>query len=598
MATSEIAGTAVDARRAIGARRAVAVVVAKRWFRVSLCALGIAAAPLIVLPVVRGGGLDALDAQTVLTLFVGWSFVGSGFVAWDRRPENRIGALLLGLGLWWTAGRLMGPPTTASSLVYSVGWVWRLAWVVGFVLVLLSFPRGRLATRVDKVLVGVVFFAGVPLQVLWLLFLELEDPPNAFLVWPSASTADAIDTSQRVIWLCCALVLVAMLAGRWLRASRPLRRTLAPALAGGITVLVFSLWVIYVKFRPAPPLLLSCLLAAYAAVPVALLASILRARLARSSVGDLFIELRANPTPEHLRDALARALGDPSLLLAYWLPEYETYADLDGRPIELPDSSGRATTHVERDGRPLAALVHDASLRDEPALLDAVCAAAGIALENAQLQSELRARLEELRGSRVRILEAAQTERQRLERNLHDGAQQRLVSLSLELGLLGARLGADAEATQALADARRELAESLQELRELARGIHPAVVTGHGLAVALESLTARAPVPVDLSVELEGRLPEPIEVAAYYLVSESLTNVARYARASGVTVHVAQADGELVVEVVDDGVGGADAEGGSGLRGLADRVEALDGHLRISSPAGGGTRIRAEIPCV
>jgi signal transduction histidine kinase len=564
---------------------------------VALFLLGIATAPLSVLPAIRSGGLDALDTTAVLAVLVPWSFVLSGFIAWDRRPANRIGVLLMILGFWWISGRLMGPPTTSSSLVNTVGIVWRLAWVVGFVFVLLSFPRGRLSSLADKVLAGVVFFAGVPLQILWLLFLEGQDPANAFLVWPSKSTADAIDAAQRVIWLGAAVALVAMLATRWIRAGRPLRRALAPVLAGGITVLAFSALVIVQKFRPVPTYLLWCVFAAYTAVPLALLASILRARLARSSVGDLFIELRANPAPQHLRDALARALNDPSLTLAYWLPEYETYADLDGRPIALPDDGGRATTLVDRDGAHLAALVHDASLGEEPALLDAVGAAAGIALENARLHAELRARLEELRGSRARIVEAAQTERSRLERDLHDGAQQRLVSLSLELGLLEARLEGDPAAKRSLEQARREVAESLAELRELARGIHPAVVTAHGLDVALETLVARAPLPVRLAVASNGRLPEAIEVAAYYLVSESLTNVAKHACATSATVDITHAGGELVVEVADDGVGGADTSGGSGLRGLADRVEALGGRLRVWSPRGGGTRLRAEIPC-
>jgi signal transduction histidine kinase len=242
-------------------------------------------------------------------------------------------------------------------------------------------------------------------------------------------------------------------------------------------------------------------------------------------------------------------------------------------------------------------LVHDVSLREEPALLEAVTAAGAFALENERLHAELRARLEELRGSRARIIEVAQSERQRLERDLHDGAQQRLVALSLELGLLEERFAGDADATAALEQTRLEVTESLRELRELAQGIHPAVVTGHGLAVALKTLAARAQVPVRLTVDLDGRLPEREEVAAYYVVAESLTNTAKYARASSAAVEVRHADGRLLVEVVDDGVGGADTRGGSGLRGLADRVEALGGELRVWSPVDGGTRVRAEIPC-
>jgi signal transduction histidine kinase len=195
------------------------------------------------------------------------------------------------------------------------------------------------------------------------------------------------------------------------------------------------------------------------------------------------------------------------------------------------------------------------------------------------------------------VIEAGQRERQRLERNLHDGAQQRLIALSLELKLLEQRLKSHPDAKAGLDRARREIAVSLEELRDVARGIHPAVLTGHGLEVALQSVAARAPVPVRLVIELDGRLQEPLEVAAYYVVSESLANVAKHARATSATVDVNQNGGEIVVEVVDDGIGGADTERGSGLRGLADRVEALGGRLRVWTPVGGGTRVRAEIPC-
>ena len=254
-------------------------------------------------------------------------------------------------------------------------------------------------------------------------------------------------------------------------------------------------------------------------------------------------------------------------------------------------------TPVDRDGERLAVLIHDPALGDERELLDAVSAAAAIELENGRLHAELRARLDELRGSRGRVLEAGQRERARLERNLHDGAQQRLIALSLELGMLERKLAGDPEARTALAEARHEISVSLNELRAVARGLHPAVLSAHGLGVALESLTAAAPVPVELTVGVEERAPEPVEVAAYYVVSESLANIGKHAHANAATVGVSRDNGALVVEVVDDGVGGADTERGTGLRGLADRVEALDGRLRVWTPRGGGTRVRAEIPC-
>ena len=264
----------------------------------------------------------------------------------------------------------------------------------------------------------------------------------------------------------------------------------------------------------------------------------------------------------------------------------------------LPEpDSGHTATLIEREGRPVAALVHDPFLDDEQELLDAVSAAAGIALENARLQAELRARLEELHESRARVLTAGQEERRRLERNLHDGAQQRLISLSLDLKRLEGQLGDDPDARAEIDQARREIATSLDELRTIARGLHPAVVSGHGLQVALDTLIAKAPVPVTLNAELDGRLDEAVEVAAYYVVSESLANVGKHAQAKAATVSVERENGSLVVEVADDGVGGADAEQGGGLRGLADRVEAHGGRLRVWTPRGGGTRVRAEIPC-
>jgi PAS domain S-box-containing protein len=214
-----------------------------------------------------------------------------------------------------------------------------------------------------------------------------------------------------------------------------------------------------------------------------------------------------------------------------------------------------------------------------------------------RLNDELHARLEELAASRARIVTAGDVERRRLERNLHDGAQQRLVALALTLRLALDRLDADPAAARGLlAGAGDELALALDELRELARGLHPAVLTDHGLRAAVEMLAARAPVPVEIEDVPDERLPESVEAAAYYLIAEALTNVAKYAGASAVRVRVTAGDGRIAVEVADDGVGGADPAAGSGLRGLADRVESLGGALDVRSPAGGGTRLRAEIP--
>jgi signal transduction histidine kinase len=309
------------------------------------------------------------------------------------------------------------------------------------------------------------------------------------------------------------------------------------------------------------------------------------------------VELEHAP-PGSVRDALAKALGDPTLELALWLPERVSYADGHGRPLALPaPGSDRAVTIVGLIEAPVAALIHDPVLLERPALLKSAGAAAHLALENERLQAELRAQLAELRASRARIVTAGDEERRRLERNLHDGAQQRLLSLGLALQLVRAELGPDANgAATLLGEAEEELGAALAELRELAQGIHPVVLTEHGLGPAVSTLAARAPLPVEIEALPGERLPGPVEAAAYFVVSEAFANVVKHARASSVRVSAACRDGTLVVEVADDGVGGADARAGSGLAGLADRVQALDGDVTVESAPGRGTRVRAELP--
>jgi signal transduction histidine kinase len=278
-------------------------------------------------------------------------------------------------------------------------------------------------------------------------------------------------------------------------------------------------------------------------------------------------------------------------------PRAVLVADADGTPVDVPSRDGRATTLIDRNDTHVAPLLHDPTLCDEPELLDSVAAAAALALENARLHVELRARPEDLKGSRARLVEAGDAERRRLERNLHDGAQQRMVAIALQLSLIKGRIRGDPEAAEQLvATASDELALSLSELRELARGLHPAVLE-HGLAAALDSLATRSTVPATVSFESSDRLPERVEFAAYFVACEALANVAKYARATTVSMRVWRAGPLASIEIVDDGVGGADDARGSGLRGLADRVEALDGHLRVRSPPGEGTVVTAELPC-
>jgi signal transduction histidine kinase len=535
--------------------------------------------------------------QLVLVEWISVSYILAGLVAWFRRPESRLGVLMI------AGGFAIGLSTLQfehQAHLYTAGAVFDILPAAIFLHVFLAFPDGRLRSQFERVIVAGAYISALVLQPVKIVLGGIG-PDNLLVISMQPGAVGVVQKVQLLSISAFCLAGIGVLAGRQRHGGRPRRRSIAlliDSFALGL-LLVAVLFatadfeVFNAVFRPIQRVMLAVI----GLSPAVFLIGLLDVRLARSAVGDLVLELRADPAPADLRDALARALRDPSLILAYWLPGFRSYGDLDGRAVEVPDRNGRATTLIDRDGAHIAALLHDPALEDERELLDAVTAAAGIALENARLQAELKARLEELQGSRARVIAAGQKERQRLERNLHDGAQQRLVALSLELSLLEQRLSGDPEARARLDQARGEIARSLEELRDVASGIHPAVLSGHGLEVALESMVARAPLPVRLQVDLAGRLRESHEVAAYYVVSESLANIGKHAEASAATVEVAERHGQVVVEVIDNGIGGADTEGGTGLRGLADRVEALGGRLRIWTPVGGGTRVRAEIPC-
>ena len=658
-------------------------------------------------------------ATIALALTVGVSFVVAGLIAINRRPENRTGVYLAGVGYLWFLGALA---ESNSDALFTLGMLLSNLVFIPFAALVLAFPTGRLAPRPDRVLVAATtafVLIGPPL-----LLMFAEHPPgcsdcgsSAIVVVESPTTATVIDAVGTAFTVVLILAIVAVLVRRFRRATPAFRRTVMPVyLTCGGTLAILLVGNILAQASTAASDAVSLVfLAVFAMVPFAFLFGILRSRLARSSVGGLVVSI-GQGVP--LRDAIAEALGDPTLELAFWLDEGQRFVDRDGRGFELPEpGAGRVASFVERDGRRVGALVHDASLCDEPELVESVSATVALALDNERLETELRAQYEflttivdtapsllvsidvdgvirnlnvetvttsghdadddirgrffwdvfidesdreamigrfraaapefapaeyendftnargerrviawrsapvrdetgkvvrivaggldvthlkeqelELRASRSRIVAAGDEERRRLERNLHDGAQQRLVALSVALRLAQAKVESDpAGASELLASASDELAQALEELRELARGIHPAVLTDRGLSAALEGLAARTPMPVELTT-LDERLPEPIEAAAYYVVAEALTNVVKHADASAVKVRLAAIDGKVVIEVRDDGVGAADPGGGSGLRGLADRLAALDGELRVESPPSGGTRVIAEIP--
>ena len=528
--------------------------------------------------------------EVVLYHVVGGSFAACGLLAWHRRPESLAGPLMVVTGLLFfvhgTLGRLH------SSFAETFGIAVSNYWIITFAALLVWFPGGRRRWGAsEKFVIGAFVVAEVVLALVWMLFAEV--PRNLALIWPNPQVASTIDKAASSLGFAAAIFLAILLVARWLKATRPVRRASAPAVVGAITLLFLGGLILEGVFEAAQsPLLvwptLVGLVLGSRRVSRRYLACVGRARRCRRPPGRSRLD-----DGRPLQTALAKALGDPTLTLAYWLPEFGSYADSDGQRVELPvDGDKRLSAVVEQDGERVAAIVYDASLADERKLLEAVVAAAGIALTNERLGAELRARVSELRASRARIVSAGDEERRRLERNLHDGAQQRLVALGMQLRLLGPRIRTDpAAAGGACRNCGLRARHSVDELRELALGIHPAVLD-HGLTVALESLAARSTVPTAVSVDLYERLPQVVEVAAYFVASEALANVAKHARATAVTISVSRPAEGALIEVTDDGIGGANDAGGSGLRGLADRVEALGGQLRIRSPSGAERRFR------
>jgi len=650
---------------------------------------------------------------TALGLFVSWSFIFAGLIGWTRRPKNRTGMLMVAVGF----GVFVGSLSEANySVPYTLGALLGSLFIAIFIHLLLAYPSGELISRKARALVIAGYVTAFVAPLLDSMFPEPHTckphacPDNLVFV----SHNNAAHWAQTALWTAGSVALFvaafALLVGRWRRGTPALRRILRPVyLAGGLSVVLLAIGFIVTPFSGFGGTLVSvALIVTFTAVPFLFLAGLLGTTIARGAgLGTIFSSVPERASPGEVQEGLRQALRDGTAQVAYWYDEGGHYVDVDGNRFELPpDTRSRVVTRLDYADDPVAAIVHDAALLEEPELLEGIANAARIALERDKLLVEVRARAQryfallqampdlmfrisdegtylsynapnphdliedevvgktlwerlprdladrvltagraalagepsvieyaldfddetrhyegrfaasgdeeflmivreitqrkqqqqELEASRQRIVAAGDDARRKLERNLHDGAQQRLVSISLSLRLAQGQLEKNPAAAQEVLEAsREELARALEELRELARGIHPAVLTDRGLEAALESLAARAPLPVEIEGPLVS-LPAAVEAAAYYVVSEALANVTKYAQASSVKVTVEQVNACAHVEVADDGVGGADPGRGSGLRGLADRVASLNGKLAIDSPPGAGTRVRAEIP--
>lgn len=554
---------------------------------IALGAAGLAA----TLPQTPDGSKGTVAATLVV---VGVALTGAGVAGWWLRPASRVGPLLCLAALLWLAPYLQN---SSIDVVASTAFLLRDLWLAVLVHVAVTYPDGR-ATRWTGTLAALAYLR-VLVPNLATALLTVAPPPlqhrNFFSVASHPALVEDLRhvAGRQTAWVLGGAI-AATLVWHIVRATRASRvRTLPLAVAGGLTLVYFTFQNFscgeLAGWRQGGDAV------AHAIIPLAFLAALTGGRRARGRMGGLLMDMGDQPDSAHLRDALARALRDPTVEIAYRVGPDGDWVAPDGSPVTLPrDDPHRTVSVVERDGQAVAAIIHDAALAQEPERLEPVRRAVRLLLDNERLTAEVRRQVEELRASRLRIVEASDRARKAVERDLHDGAQQRLVGLALNMRL--AQRAADPASALLLEELAGELESAIAELRELARGIHPSVVSESGLPTALAALARRAPVPVGLDVALPGRYDDTVEATVYYVAAEALTNVARYAQASQVTLTAFEAGDALHLEVRDDGVGGARIGTGSGLRGLRDRVEALDGALVVESPAGGGTRVIVRVP--
>ena len=499
-------------------------------------------------------------------LLTGWCLIGCGLAGWARRPDSQSGGLLAAAGFAWFV------PDFAVTGVGPLAWLSAHALYLHrgpLVQLVLTYPRGRARGRVEGAAVAVGYAAAVVMP-----------------IWGSLAGTIAL-----------AACLVAVAARGYVRAAGRERRMRRSALQATALFVAGAAAIALVRFTAPGPATGTATLLAYevllCALAVGVLVGLVRWPWERAYVADLVVEL-GETRSRTLRDELARALGDPSLQVGYWLPESAAFVDAAGRPLAVPGpGSGRSATVVEHDGQPLAVMVHDLGVLGDPGLVKAVSSAAGLAAANGRLQAEVRARLAEIAASRRRILAAADEERGRLEHRLRDGAQRRLSDLAQTLQL--ARQSAAGQGTaERIARAELQLARSQEDLGRLARGLHPRQLSEQGLEATLTALAGDFPLHADLTAPVTAT-SSAVAACVYFVCSEALANVAKHASASSAQISVTPRAGAIIVEVADDGVGGADPQG-PGIRGLADRVETLGGTLTVASAPGRGTRLTAVIP--
>jgi len=554
--------------------------------------------PVLVLPLAVGAGLAVgweglhngiSGGRVAVDLSLCWGFVAASLVALQRSRWRRPRLLLAVAGLallaadleWFNAPGLW-------TLGLALEWVW-LAVIVQLVL---TFPDGRPWSWLANATIVAGYLAAAVGGLASVLV--SVDHRDALSILASQSATDTVARARAGLGFAVLLSTLALIGWRLVSLRGATWRAQAPLLVGAALALpLIAVTLAQLTLTNQDSAVNTIARALTGLIPLGFLAGIAWSRLRRTQANDLVVDLRSSGEVT-LRDRLARTLGDPTLELAYRLSDGR-YVDESGAAAVVPDRPGRAVTMLTARDEIVAALVHDPALLDEPGLVESVRATAGLVLENERLAAEVRAQLAQVRASRARLVVATDEERRRIERDLHDGAQQRLVAVCVALGTAAGR--AQGPTRQAFLSAQDDLEQAIAELRQLARGIHPTLLREEGLDAALDGLAGRTPVPVRVEGSIGVRLAPAVELAAYFVACEALTNVVKHAHANAATVHVAHVGGVLSLSVTDDGDGGAHSAIGGGLAGLRDRVEALDGTLRAENDPAGGTTICAEIPC-
>ena len=546
---------------------------------------------------------------------VGWAivfisvavvYVVCAVIAWRIVRSPIPGWLMVGAAFFWSAGAWY-------PLVRQWGWVWPWVqgvtdlWAVLVGLLVLCYPTGRLVARFDRAILLAISIAFAVRLGGTLLFSSPEPSEcgcvmNPYAVLPSDTADYWLGLAWRFVGLALMLTVAARLIARWFTSSLPARRV---AFVMPLAILLWCYGTVQDSLSFAfgwdsgwlqfiPPV-------AIALIPPAFVGGVLYARGLRSRMADLVIVARDKVDRGLWESSLARMLHDGSLRVFWWDEPLQSYQTSDGKPVPeagLTDRPGRSVLAIDSDQGPIALIEHDVALSQDDRLLDAVSSALLLSVDNDRLRGRLERTIQELRESRLRIVEEGYLARRKLERDLHDGSQQQLVSLAISLRIATSKAEAhgDEELAGDLQRASEQLADALRELRELARGIHPTVLTDGDLRSAIEELGLRSHVPVEVRVDIAERLPEVVEETIYYCVSEALANAAKHARARTCTVMVSRADATVTVIVKDDGQGGARIEPGGGLEGLRDRVEAVSGRAEVRSVEGLGTIIELTIP--